>query len=102
MFSKIVNRKTLVVFLMIDVFVVTCNHAGTSACSPVPCGTSTCRPTSTIIRSHYEEAFSYIRNPQCKPSNLDKGIKCSAIGPSIEVKGGLVSESNHFIYDVEM
>lgn len=44
-----------------------------------------------VVRNSYEETLSYLRNPQCKPSKLDKGIQCSAVGPSIEVAGGIVS-----------
>lgn len=39
---------------------------------------------------NYEEARTYNRNPECAPSNLDRGIKCSAVGPTITVQGGLV------------
>jgi len=45
--------------------------------------------TCNIVASHYEEMMTYAKNPHCKPSNLDKGVKCSAIGSPIEVKGGL-------------
>lgn len=59
--------------------------------------TTACQNCSPVIRNYYEEKVSYSRNPQCKPSLLDKGIKCSNIGKTIEVQGGLVSTTiSHF------
>lgn len=46
-----------------------------------------------IVSNYYEETLSYSENPKCKPSTLDKGIKCSAVGPSIPIKSGLVSNN---------
>lgn len=43
-----------------------------------------------IISNRYEETQTYLDNPECRPSTLDKGIKCSAVGPPIEIKSGLV------------
>lgn len=51
-----------------------------------------CTAGGNIVSDHYEESVSYSRNPECKPSNLDRGVKCSAIGPSIKIKGGFVSD----------
>lgn len=75
------NSKTLAAFLMTVVVYTTAD-----------CGTPACHTEgSAIVRSHYEETLSYFRNPQCKPSNFDTGIKCSAVGSPITVQGGLVS-----------
>lgn len=50
--------------------------------------------TASFVESdYYEENSTYSKNPQCKPSKLDIGIKCSAAPKSIEIKGGLVSTS---------
>lgn len=69
------KSKILAVFLIVTV-----------ACSP--CSTARCHNT---VASHYEEKVTYSWNPQCKPSNLDKGIKCCDVGSSIQIAGGLVS-----------
>lgn len=51
----------------------------------------TCSIVAGLIQiNYYEETFSYLLNPQCKPSCLDKGIQCRDIGETIEVQGGLV------------
>lgn len=52
----------------------------------VACSTA----TGIVIRNRYEETISYFRNPQCRPSRLDRGIQCSAIGSTIELQGGMV------------
>lgn len=46
-----------------------------------------------VVADSYEELISYQDNPWCKPSILDKGIKCSAVKNPIEIQGGLVSIS---------
>lgn len=55
--------------------------------------------TCYTVKSHYEECLTYSHNPWCKPSKLNIGVKCSAIGSSIEIKGGLVSISFVFLSD---
>lgn len=47
-----------------------------------------------FIESYYEEELSFAQKPQCKPSNLNRGIACDKIGSAIEVQGGLVSIAN--------
>lgn len=51
---------------------------------------------NTVVSTHYEETRSYSQNPQCKPSSLNKGIRCCDVGPSIEIQGELVSELRFF------
>jgi len=46
---------------------------------------------STVVQDHYEEWRSYSRNPQCRPSKLDTGLKCKDIGAAVEIQGGLYS-----------
>lgn len=72
---------------ILAIFVIVAGPCSASICNTGSCNTA----TSIHERNHYEETLTYFRNPQCKPSNLDKGIRCSAVGPTIEVAGGLVS-----------
>ncbi|XP_037050339.1 uncharacterized protein LOC119084461 [Bradysia coprophila] len=60
--------------------------------------TAVCTPRNTVIQTHYEETFSYSRNPHCRPSRLDRGIQCCDVGPTITVQGGLYSNYElHFV-----
>ncbi|KAG4069099.1 hypothetical protein HA402_008410 [Bradysia odoriphaga] len=53
---------------------------------------------NTVVRSHYEEFWSYFINPHCRPSRLDKGIQCPNVGQTIEVQGILYSNYElHFV-----
>lgn len=45
----------------------------------------------SIVDSYYEETLTYSDNPKCKPSTLDKGIKCSSVGSPILMEDGIVS-----------
>lgn len=88
---------------ILAIFVIVAGPCSASICNTGSCNTA----TSIHERNHYEETLTYFRNPQCKPSNLDKGIRCSAVGTTIEVAGGLVSikllfnnPSDHFFYNV--
>ncbi|XP_037036377.1 uncharacterized protein LOC119074372 [Bradysia coprophila] len=55
-----------------------------------------CTAVRHITGNPYEETVSYSCEPECRPSNLDKGVKCSAIGPTIKIKGGF--DTNCGIY----
>lgn len=44
-----------------------------------------------VESEYYEERCSYRRNPECRPSRLDTGLKCKDIGAPVQIQGGLVS-----------
>lgn len=84
---------------ILAIFLIAAGPCSASICNTGACNTG----SSTHERNQYEETLTYSRNPQCKPSNLDKGIRCSAVDSTIEVQGGLVSvqllfniRSDHF------
>lgn len=60
--------------------------------------------SAAVQRNYYEETWTYSRNPQCKPSNFDKGIKCSAVGPTInqKVASGMVSANFSVFNDANL